>query len=135
MLRNIPNKIDQAMLKGIIDETSHGLYDFMYLRIDFANNCNVGYAFINFQDVSSLPQYLETQDYANIPSALGYHQLRAGSCRSEMVCFATNPFLCFWFRVTLMLSRNRYNSDKVAEVSYASKCISCHGLSSLLTTK
>lgn len=73
MLRNIPNKIDQvtspdkellakltppkAMLKEIIDETSHGKYDFMYLRIgrqifqrvhwqlltdllkDFANNC------------------------------------------------------------------------------------------------
>lgn len=39
MLRNIPNKIDQEMLKGIIDETSFGSYDFMYLRIDFANNC------------------------------------------------------------------------------------------------
>ncbi|KAL3455636.1 hypothetical protein BJX64DRAFT_281943 [Aspergillus heterothallicus] len=33
MLRNIPNKIDQTMLKAIVDETSHGKYDFMYLRI------------------------------------------------------------------------------------------------------
>ena len=49
MLRNIPNKIDQvntvnrlwtrptyvvqAMLKEIVDETSAGKYDFMYLRI------------------------------------------------------------------------------------------------------
>ena len=33
MLRNIPNKIDQAMLKEIVDETSFGKYDFMYLRI------------------------------------------------------------------------------------------------------
>ncbi|QSS62495.1 hypothetical protein I7I51_02232 [Histoplasma capsulatum] len=41
MLRNIPNKIDQAMLKDIVDETSHGKYDFMYLRIDFANNCKL----------------------------------------------------------------------------------------------
>ncbi|EAW08594.1 putative meiosis protein MEI2 [Aspergillus clavatus NRRL 1] len=33
MLRNIPNKIDQTMLKAIVDESSHGKYDFMYLRI------------------------------------------------------------------------------------------------------
>ncbi|PGG98555.1 hypothetical protein GX51_06751 [Blastomyces parvus] len=74
MLRNIPNKIDQAMLKDIVDETSHGKYDFMYLRIDFANNCNVGYAFINFED---------------------FAKARAGHT---------------W---------NCFNSDKVAEISYA----------------
>ncbi|MCJ1307011.1 hypothetical protein MMC25_000656 [Agyrium rufum] len=80
MLRNIPNKIDQAMLKEIIDETSYGKYDFMYLRIDFANNCNVGYAFINFED----PFYI-----------IDFVKARAGNR---------------W---------NRFNSDKVAEVSYA----------------
>lgn len=41
MLRNIPNKVDQAMLKAIIDESSRGQYDFMYLRIDFSNNCKL----------------------------------------------------------------------------------------------
>ncbi|KAL2216889.1 meiosis protein MEI2 [Thermoascus aurantiacus ATCC 26904] len=80
MLRNIPNKIDQAMLKEIVDETSHGKYDFMYLRIDFANNCNVGYAFINFEDP------IDIIDFVNA---------RAGRT---------------W---------NCFNSDKVAEVSYA----------------
>ena len=97
MLRNIPNKVDQVwnfscrlcikadfihqkMLKEIVDESSHGKYDFMYLRIDFANNCNVGYAFINFED----PIYII--DFVNT---------RAGKR---------------W---------NRFNSDKVAEVSYA----------------
>jgi hypothetical protein len=39
MLRNIPNKLDQAQLKSILDESSFGKYDFMYLRIDFSNNC------------------------------------------------------------------------------------------------
>ncbi|KAM5439648.1 hypothetical protein MferCBS31731_004404 [Microsporum ferrugineum] len=80
MLRNIPNKIDQAMLKDIVDETSHGKYDFMYLRIDFANNCNVGYAFINFEDP------IDIIDFA---------KARAGR------------------------SWNCFNSDKVAEISYA----------------
>ncbi|PYH98926.1 putative meiosis protein MEI2 [Aspergillus ellipticus CBS 707.79] len=80
MLRNIPNKIDQTMLKAIVDETSHGKYDFMYLRIDFANNCNVGYAFINFEDP------IDIIDFVNARSG------RTWNC---------------------------FNSDKVAEVSYA----------------
>ncbi|OXV06476.1 hypothetical protein Egran_05756 [Elaphomyces granulatus] len=80
MLRNIPNKIDQAMLKEIVDETSHGKYDFMYLRIDFANNCNVGYAFINFEDPIDIIDFVKA---------------RAGRT---------------W---------NCFNSDKVAEISYA----------------
>lgn len=80
MLRNIPNKIDQVMLKDIVDETSRGKYDFMYLRIDFANNCNVGYAFINFED----PYHI-----------IDFMNARAGNR---------------W---------NRFNSEKVAEVSYA----------------
>jgi hypothetical protein len=39
MLRNIPNKVDQPLLKRIVDASSRGMYDFMYLRIDFANDC------------------------------------------------------------------------------------------------
>lgn len=80
MLRNIPNKIDQTMLKDIVDETSFGKYDFMYLRIDFANNCNVGYAFINFEDPIDI---------------IAFAKARAGR------------------------SWNCFNSDKVAEISYA----------------
>ncbi|KAL8897111.1 MAG: hypothetical protein Q9192_002742 [Flavoplaca navasiana] len=91
MLRNIPNKIDQAMLKDIIDETSWGRYDFMYLRIVIrqlgtqdTKPDSVGYAFINFED----PYYIiEVKD--------PFVNARSGQR---------------W---------NRFNSDKVAEVSYA----------------
>lgn len=53
MLRNIPNKVDQTMLKRIIDESSWGKYDFMYLRIDFANDCK--YVGFMLQHPSCLP--------------------------------------------------------------------------------
>ncbi|OJD22245.1 hypothetical protein ACJ73_06408 [Blastomyces percursus] len=90
MLRNIPNKIDQAMLKEIVDETSHGKYDFMYLRIGkliplrilivFLVLTIVGYAFINFEDPIDI---------------INFAKARAGHT---------------W---------NCFNSDKIAEISYA----------------
>jgi hypothetical protein len=58
MLRNIPNKLQAFDFKRMLDEVSCGKYDFFYLRVDFNNQCNVGYAFINFETPADiLPFY------------------------------------------------------------------------------
>lgn len=38
------------MLIDSLNKTHANTYDFVYLRMDFKNKCNVGYAFINFID-------------------------------------------------------------------------------------
>lgn len=82
MLRNIPNKVNQAELKQILDQSSFGKFDFAYLRIDFSNDCkyvqtrqdldeianrdlSVGYAFINFADVSDVSTMPSCANFAS----------------------------------------------------------------------
>ncbi|RKO92717.1 RNA recognition motif 2, partial [Blyttiomyces helicus] len=59
MIRNIPNKYTQTQLMEYINISHKGQYDFLYLRIDFINKCNVGYAFINFLNTDAIVSFAE----------------------------------------------------------------------------
>ncbi|KAF2680244.1 hypothetical protein K458DRAFT_269757, partial [Lentithecium fluviatile CBS 122367] len=81
MLRNIPNKLDWLSLKALLDQVCFGTYDFVYLRIDFKTGHNVGYAFINFADMSGMIAML---DYVEGRGWIGYR-----SNKNAEVSYAT----------------------------------------------
>jgi hypothetical protein len=48
MIKNIPNKYTLKSLVEDLNVELKGKFDLLYLPLDYVNNCNLGFAFINF---------------------------------------------------------------------------------------
>lgn len=73
MLRNLPNNYSRDMLLGLLDAQGFaGLYDFIYLPMDFSKQSNLGYAFVNLVTPQlALKLWKSMADFSNwsLPSA------------------------------------------------------------------
>lgn len=75
MIKNIPNKYSMKQLLYEINQNNKERFNFLYVPIDVQNNCNVGYAFINFLDSAYILDFYEE-----------YNDKGWDSYNSEKVC-------------------------------------------------
>lgn len=73
MVRNIPNEMNADQMKRVIDKVCFGRYDFIYLRFDFRQNKNVGYAFVNFLTPGDVMKFFFAYDGKEYIEGLGRH--------------------------------------------------------------
>jgi RNA recognition motif-containing protein len=66
MLRNIPNKYTQEQLREDLEPFRLAI-DFLYLPTDFKNNCNLGYAFLNFSDGKVAEKFAAEYNGSRLP--------------------------------------------------------------------
>lgn len=59
MLRDLPNRMSVFEINRLLEWICPGTYDFSYLRIDFENQHNVGYVFVNFLKAEDIIPFLD----------------------------------------------------------------------------
>ena len=77
-------------------ETLVGAYNFLYLPIDFKNNCNLGYAFVNMRTTNHVLAMYETMQGKQKRKKKKKKKKRKKNIRSQ--CFLIiliNSFLSF----------------------------------------